>query len=91
MNENNELINKDKTIKGFKIRAIKECSICGKKHTTGVREMVTEWWGIGECSGCREFCEECFHKNTFQNSNLFTFLKIKDKLFCYKPYWYLDF
>lgn len=80
-----------KTIRGFETRDIEECYICGKKNTTGVREMLTQYFGIGESSGCEDFCVECFEANTFQNSNGFTFLKIKDDLFCYKPYWYLDF
>jgi hypothetical protein len=88
---NNTVETKTKTIRGFEVRSSEECCICGAKNIEGVREMVTKFFGIGESSGCEEFCEKCFKENTFQNSNGFTFLKISDDLFCYKPYYYLDF
>lgn len=79
-----------KRIKDFKIERIKKCKICGCKDTDGVNEMLTEY-GFGEHSGYEEFCVKCFNKNTFQNEYGFTFLKFDEKLFCYKPPFYLDF
>lgn len=75
----------------FDLTQIEKCVICGKENTTGYKEMVTSYSGIGEYNGCEDFCEECFNKNTFNNSYGFTFLKYKNKLFCYKPLHMLDF
>lgn len=74
-----------------KKQVIEKCAICGKENVEGIREMMTNHFGIGQSSGCEEFCIECFDKNSFKNSYGFTFLKYKNELFCYKPYHYLDF
>jgi len=82
---------KSKTIKGFEIVDIEGCSICKTKNTTGVCEGVTRDVGISSSHSREKFCEKCFKENTFKNSLGFTFLKIEEDLFCYKPYYYLDF
>jgi hypothetical protein len=70
---------------------IKKCAICEMTNAQGYKEGVTEDLGIGILHRAQEFCEKCFEENTFTNSYGFTFLKFDDRLFCYKPFYYLDF
>ncbi|PKR82350.1 hypothetical protein [Heyndrickxia camelliae] len=75
----------------FKSVNIEECEICGDKEVIGIREGVTEDIGIGSYHGTKEFCDKCFEENTYTNNLGFTFLKFNKRLFCYKPFNYLDF
>lgn len=75
----------------FEIEDIKKCAICGAENVKGIREGVTQDIGIGNSHGVEDFCEKCFKANIFINSYGFKFLRFKNKLFCYKPYKYLDF
>jgi hypothetical protein len=70
---------------------IKECTECGKKDVLGIHEGFTTWFGIGESHVSKEVCLECFENNSYTNQYGFTFLILKDKMFCYKPDEYLDF
>lgn len=70
---------------------ITKCEMCNSNNTLGYKEGVTENFGLGTSHSTKEFCEKCFNANTFENSYGFVFLKYKDRLFCYKPYHYLDF
>ena len=69
-----------RTIHGFKVVEIKECVICKKKNTIGVKEGVTRENGFCSSHKSEEFCEECFKENTFSNSYGFRFLKIGEDL-----------
>ncbi|PYE51594.1 hypothetical protein HUB98_06145 [Paenibacillus barcinonensis] len=75
----------------FQIVEIEKCEVCNTLKVKGYKEGVTDNIGIGVSHRTREFCLECFDKNTFTNSNGFTFLRLKNNLYCYKPYQYLDF
>jgi hypothetical protein len=75
----------------FETTEIKKCCMCKTENTIGYKEGVTTDIGIGESHRNEEFCEKCFKQNTFINSYGFTFLRYNNRLYCYKPYQYLDF
>lgn len=79
----NELLNK--------LVTIDKCENCNKSNVEGISEMFTEYGGFAEVSGYKELCFDCYDKNTYVNDYDFTFLKLKQKLYCYKPYHFLDF